>query len=277
MCRQANTTPIDTEAAASVPKGNYAPPDGNSPNPTLRSASGCSRRAATAPSRSISRDCQCAPAHHGLSIRQGTGGDQHAGSRNDGRRNDGRRKFGGRARHRRDRGEPVTECMERTIEDIATLSMGDAPVIGPKIDLEGRQRRGQSPGVDDPAPRSDQQRSMEALGSDGLAGIEPPVRPRTLYQLEAVRDPGDCLFDRPEVASCGNRPHAEHDFGLESWAVQSPGQRACVVGWRPAGDREDGRVPDWRPDRGEHAVALPDRAIGEADLETHRPLAAGEA
>ena len=121
---------------------------------------------------------------------------------------------------------------------------------------------------------ADEEPAVQGEIGDGIGGLEAPVREMRVHDLVAVRHPGDAA-GQLELAHAGARraSEAEHYLGLEA-RLREPRQRHR--GFTTV-EMLDGAVPDRTPDRRMHAVAIPDAAVGKADLVADRPLAASHA
>ena len=115
--------------------------------------------------------------------------------------------------------------------------------------------------------RADEQPAVQGEVGHRVGRREAPVVEVRVHDLEAVRHPGQASLQFGQAhAGVRRAREAEHDLGLEP-RLRERGQRHVRLG---AGAGCTRAVPHRAPDRRVHAVALPDAAVGEADLPAHR-------
>ena len=170
-----------------------------------------------------------------------------------------------------DFGDEEAEGADRAAEHVASVALGDGGAVPGKPDCEAAQQglpRGSIRA--DVVALADEERAVEAEGGGGLGTAEPPAGIDRLDDLEAVGDPVDAVEEVVLVhARLGGGREMEHDLRLDA--------RLGKAGKVEARRRRQGRgrsVVDEVPHRAGHAIALPDRGVGEADLAADGALAA---
>ena len=168
--------------------------------------------------------------------------------------------------------QKVVQCIQRAVEHVGAGALLHRLVIFEQRDLGLRQQDVQGLRIGgqvlDKLALAHQQAGVQAAVGHGVGGGELPVQAMRLHDLKTRCDPVDG-FEQLLHAGVGRWRglHAKNNFGLQP-GLASVGQVDADLGPPRCGGlgKAEACVPDRAPHGAKHVVALPQRAVGKANL-----------